>query len=153
MNSVLAVGMMSGTSMDGVDAALVETNGTDHVRPVDFLSLPYGAAGRDALRLAMARALLMDAPATRPEIDEAARLVDRRHIEAATALLERNGLSGRNVHVIGYHGQTIAHRPDRGWTWQIGDGQALADALGVAVVGGFRPAGDSGARAVGKRGG
>src|SRR3546814_2321619 len=95
MNSVLAVGMMSGTSMDGVDAALVETNGTDHVRPVDFLSLPYGAAGRDALRLAMARALLMDAPATRPEIDEAARLVDRRHIEAATALLERNGLSGR----------------------------------------------------------
>src|SRR3546814_2851631 len=88
----------------------------------------------------MARALLMDAPATRPEIDEAARLVDRRHIEAATALLERNGLSGRDVHVIGYHGQTIAHRPDRGWTWQIGDGQALADALGVAVDDDFRTA-------------
>src|SRR3546814_19850426 len=42
----------------------------------------------------------------------------RRHTEAATALLERNGLSVRDVHVIGYHGQTIAHRPDRGWTWQ-----------------------------------
>src|SRR3546814_2163109 len=55
-------------------------------------------------------------------------------------LLERNGLSGRDVHVIGYHGQTIAHRPDRGWTWQIGDGQALADALGVAVVDDFRTA-------------
>src|SRR3546814_15867291 len=106
----------------------------------DVCSSDLGAAGRDALRLAMARALLMDAPATRPEIDEAARLVDRRHIEAATALLERNGLSGRDVHVIGYHGQTIAHRPDRGWTWQIGDGQALADALGVAVVDDFRPA-------------
>ena len=140
MNSVLAVGMMSGTSMDGVDAALVETNGTDHVRPIDFLSLPYGAAERDALRLAMARALLMEAPTARPEIDEAVGLVDRRHIEAATALLECNGLSGRDVHAIGYHGQTIAHRPDRGWTWQIGDGQALADALGVAVVDDFRTA-------------
>src|SRR3546814_13624323 len=109
MNSVLAVGMMSGTSMDGVDAALVETNGTDHVRPVDFLSLPYGAAGRDALRLAMARALLMDAPATRPEIDEAARLVARRHLEAAPALLERTGLLRRAVPVIRYPGQTIPH--------------------------------------------
>src|SRR3546814_13674264 len=88
----------------------------------------------------MARALLMDAPATRPEIDEAARLVDRRHIEAATALLERNGLSGRDVRVIRYHGQTLPHRPDRGWTWQIGDGQGVAKALGVAVVVDFRPA-------------
>src|SRR3546814_1178374 len=95
MNSVLAVGMMSGTSMDGVDAALVETNGTEHVRPVDFMSLPYGAAGRDALRLALARAPLMDAPPTRPKIDEAARLVDRVHIVAATALAERQGHIGR----------------------------------------------------------
>src|SRR3546814_8810163 len=93
--------------MCGVDAGVVETKGTDHVRPVDFLSLPYGAAERDALRLAMARALLMDAPTVRPEIDEAACLVDRRHIEAATALLERNGLIGRDVHVIGNHGQNI----------------------------------------------
>src|SRR3546814_19725847 len=101
MNSVLAVGMMSGTSMDGVDAALVETNGTDHVRPVDFLSLPYGAAGRDALRLAMARALLIDAPATRPEIAQAPRLVDRRNNEERPALLGRTGPSRQG----GTHGQ------------------------------------------------
>src|SRR3546814_20402105 len=102
----------------------------------DVCSSDLGAAERDALRLDMARALLMDAPTVRPEIDEAACLVDRRHIEAATALLESNGLSGRDVHVIGYHGQTIAHRPDRGWSWQIRQGQALAAALGVAGVSG-----------------
>lgn len=140
MNSMLAVGLMSGTSMDGVDAALIETDGEHMVNPRDFISRPYTSDERDALRAAMARALNMDAPGGDPLIDAASAIVDGCHIRAVEALLDKAGLSAAAIGIIGYHGQTVAHRPDRGWTWQIGDGQALADALGVAVVDDFRSA-------------
>lgn len=126
--------------MDGVDAALIETDGEYVVRPLDFLSLSYTDAERDILRRAMARALSLPAPSSHPEITAASELIDARHIDIVRSLMARSGLSAGNVHVIGYHGQTVAHRPDRGWTWQIGDGQVLADALGATVVDDFRSA-------------
>src|SRR3546814_223821 len=66
--------------------------------------------------------------------------VDRRHMGAGRALVAKSGHSAEGIEVVGYHGQTVAHRPDRGWTWQIGDGQVLADALGATVVDDFRSA-------------
>lgn len=138
MNSVLAVGLMSGTSMDGVDAALIETDGDMLVRPLDFISLPYTNGERDTLRKAMAAALAMETPRDHADIAAAGALVDRRHIEAVRALLAQGGHEAADIALIGYHGQTVAHRPDRGWTWQIGDGQVLADALGITVVDDFR---------------
>src|SRR3546814_13924922 len=140
MNSCVAVGLRSGTSMDGGDAALIETDGEDMVRPLSFVSQPYADTERDVLRAAMARALSLDAPAVHPEIAAASALVDRRHIEAVRALLAKSGHSAEEIEVVGYHGQTVAHRPDRGWTWQIGDGEVLADALGPTVVDAFRSA-------------
>ena len=140
MNSMLAVGLMSGTSMDGVDAALIETDGDGIARPLGFVSTSYGMADRDVLRAASARALAMAAPGDDPLVARAGVLIDLRHIEAVDALLRQTGLHPSAVSVIGYHGQTVAHRPDCGWTWQIGDGQVLADAFGVAVVDDFRSA-------------
>lgn len=130
-----AVGLMSGTSMDGIDAALIETDGEGHVRPLGFLSVPYGEDTRKKLRASIERALGVDAPGADPVIDAAAAEITALHAEAVRALLD-----GASADVVGFHGQTIAHRPERGWTWQIGDGAVLARALGIPVVADLRSA-------------
>jgi anhydro-N-acetylmuramic acid kinase len=133
-----AIGLMSGTSLDGIDAALIETDGRDHVLSLAFHSEGYDDRARAVLRAAVDAALAMDAPGADPRVDAATRLLTDAHIAAVRALLRESGDAA--VDVIGFHGQTIAHRPDRGWTWQIGDGAAMARALGIAVVDDFRSA-------------
>ncbi|TVV73232.1 anhydro-N-acetylmuramic acid kinase [Sphingomonas solaris] len=137
---MLAVGLMSGTSLDGIDAALIETDGEGMVRPIAFRSEAWSAQARTMLREASALALTFDRPRTSPEIQLAADLVTRNHILAVRKLLAEAHVLPEEVAVVGFHGQTVAHRPDRGWTWQIGDGEAMARALGVTVVSDFRAA-------------
>lgn len=137
---MLAIGLMSGTSLDGVDAALIETDGEARVRPVAFRTEPYSDAARAELAEATALALTFERPRASPPIVAASDLIVRTHAMVVQKLLRDAGLGAEAVDVIGFHGQTVAHRPDRGWTWQIGDGQALADATGITVVGDFRSA-------------
>ncbi len=137
---MLAVGLMSGTSMDGIDAALIETDGVDAVRRIAFSTEPYDEAFRARLRGAMAAALAMAAPGPYAAIDSVARELTERHAAAVTALLAESGVEAGTVDVVGFHGQTIAHRPDRRWTWQIGDGALLARLTRIKVVSDFRSA-------------
>ncbi len=140
METMLAIGLMSGTSLDGIDAALIETDGAGHIRPVAFHALPYPRHVREQLREAAALAMSFDAPRGNAAIEAAEQMLTRRHIDAVRQLLAKAGVSAEAVDVIGFHGQTIAHRPDRGWTWQIGDGAAMASALGIRVVNDLRSA-------------
>lgn len=135
---MLAIGLMSGTSLDGIDAALVETDGEAHIRPVAFRSEVWSDAARAQLGEATALALAFERPRASPPIVAAAALVDRMHILAVRKLLADASVNPETIGVIGYHGQTIAHRPDRGWTWQLGDGEVLAGALGIRTVADFR---------------
>ena len=137
---VLAVGLMSGTSLDGVDAALIETDGEGLARPIAFRSDPYSDQARQQLREATALALRYDQPRRSPEIVAATEMLTRRHVMAVHQLLRDAGVAADRIEVVGFHGQTVAHRPDRGWTWQIGDGAAMAAALGITVVDDFRGA-------------
>jgi anhydro-N-acetylmuramic acid kinase len=137
---MLAVGLMSGTSLDGIDAALIETDGEGHVRPIAFRSEPYSEAARRQLQDVTRLALTYERPRQSPEIVAAAELLTRRHSLAVHQLMAQASVPLDHVKVIGFHGQTVAHRPDRGWTWQIGDGAALASALGVPVVADLRVA-------------
>jgi anhydro-N-acetylmuramic acid kinase len=134
----LFLGLMSGTSLDGVDAALVETDGEGVARPGASLTLPYGAALRARLRALLDRAerLARDDPA----LAEAERALTDRHAEAVAALLDAAGVAAREIVALGFHGQTILHRPGRRLTWQIGDAARLAAATGIAVVHDFRSA-------------
>lgn len=131
----LVVGLMSGTSADAVDAALVETDGCDHVRLLAVGERPYAPDERALLRRAARRALDLGAPGPDPLVAEAEAMLTRAHAEAVAALPGAAGAS-----LIGFHGATVAHRPDQGWTWQIGDGAALARATGRPVVFDFRSA-------------
>jgi len=136
-----AIGLMSGTSMDGVDVALIETDGRNEVRQGPSLFRPYGAADRKLLRAALMEAVgLTDRLARPPAILACEHMVTRRHAEAVERFLEQNGIAAADVDVVGFHGQTVIHRPREGLTAQIGDGQGLADRLGIPVAFDFRAA-------------
>lgn len=126
-----AIGLMSGTSLDGVDAALIETNGEDQVQCGPSLTVPYTAKLRERLR----RSLGGRTPVKAVERDMTAV-----HAEAVEALLSRIGQKAAAIDVVGFHGQTIVHRPAEGVTWQIGDAAALAARTGIDVVADFRSA-------------
>lgn len=132
---------MSGTSLDGVDAALIETDGEDVAVPGPALGLPYDAEMRALLRKALDDAQTVAAGGPVPySIRDAERRLTETHADAVKALLAKAGLSPRQVALVGFHGQTILHRPAQRWTWQIGDGALLARMTGIDVVNDFRSA-------------
>ena len=135
MARVSAIGLMSGTSYDGVDVALLNTDGQDigRVGPTGYR--PYSEQERAVLRRAIAAAVHLGDRAERPKLlAEAEELVTDTHAEAVEAFLAANGMSASEVKVVGFHGQTVLHRPDRGLTVQLGDGPTLAARLGIPVV-------------------
>lgn len=138
--TMLAIGLMSGTSLDGIDAALIETDGEQAARLVAFRGEPYSDQARAQLAAATQLALGFQRPRASPPVVAAAELITRTHTLAVQKLLRDAGVTASDIGVLGFHGQTVAHRPDRGWTWQIGDGQVLADVTGITTVGDFRSA-------------
>src|SRR5262245_692361 len=136
-----AIGLMSGTSLDGIDVALVETDGEDVVRCGPTGYHPYGEAERASLRAALAEAVHLRDRAARPGVlAEAEQLVTRLHGETVDALLAANGIDRSTIDVTAFHGQTVLHRPEDRLTVQLGDGEALAARLGHPVVFDFRNA-------------
>ena len=125
----LALGLMSGTSLDGIDAALIETDGEALVKPGGGLTIPYDDGLRAGLRNCLGGS---------GDVDGVAEAMTRAHGDAVAALLAAEGVEPGAVHVIGFHGHTIAHRPEEGLSWQIGDGALLAGLTGIDVVGDFR---------------
>jgi len=130
-----AIGLMSGTSLDGVDVALVETDGEriERLGPTGYR--PYSDAERDFLHGALADALQVQARTDRPgRSREAEEMVTRLHAEAVEAFLHDQALSAESIDVVGFHGQTVLHRPESRLTVQLGDGAALARRLRIPVV-------------------
>ena len=121
---VRALGAMSGTSLDGVDAAVVDTDGAQIFGFGDTFYRPYSETERATLRAALGRW------PDEPGVAKAAEVVEQAHIEAL------QGFS--DVDLIGFHGQTLAHDPKGRGTHQAGSGAMLAGALGKIVVWDFR---------------
>ena len=128
----LFIGLMSGTSADGMDAALVDFS--DGVRLIDAINLPYSDVFRQQLRdLAIA---------TSARVRDLA-LLDRHIAEQSVAaineLLQRNALSCEDVTAVGSHGHTLRHKsqPD-GFSWQVGDPSWIAEHTGITCIADFR---------------
>jgi anhydro-N-acetylmuramic acid kinase len=128
-NGVWALGLMSGTSLDGIDAALIKTDGEQVFEFGAWHTEPYDDAFRNRMR---------EAVHGRGDMLAAERDLTLRHVEAVRALLKQADLSHKDVHVIGFHGQTVMHRPAEHLTWQIGNGALMADKTGIDVVCDFR---------------
>ncbi len=125
------VGLMSGTSLDGIDAALLLSDGTAVLERGANLTLPYDAAFRERLRCCFGG---------KGAIAEVERDLTERHAAAVEALLAKAGLKRSAIGLIGFHGQTILHAPEERRTWQIGDGALLARLSGIPVAYDFRSA-------------
>jgi anhydro-N-acetylmuramic acid kinase len=125
----LALGLMSGTSRDGIDAALLETDGQTHVQAGPWDSYPYPEAFR---------AHLAEAIAGQGDMAAVERELTDRHAEAVEALLAKAGVPTGAVRVLGFHGHTVAHDPAQRHTRQIGDSARLARLTGIDVLGDFR---------------
>ncbi len=123
---------MSGTSVDGVDVALIETDGETVASRGPSTTLPYAEPLRKQIRGVFG--------AEKP--DAATRAAEQAltdiHVDAVRRWSAESGIALSTIDVVGFHGQTITHRPERRFTWQIGDGAALARALGVKVVNDLR---------------
>ena len=128
-----AIGLMSGTSLDGVDVALIETDGHDYAKPLAFYYTAYSDEQRAIIRPTFG---MKDRQA--PEVLAAEDIVTKRHAEAVNALMVQEQLQPEDIDIIGFHGQTIYHAPKDGITIQIGDGAALAKATGIDVAYNFR---------------
>lgn len=129
--SHLYIGVMSGTSLDGLDIALIEQADTPHLLATHYRPLP------DSLRHAL---LALCSPGA----DELARaaVAEQQWAELAAdcinTLLAQQGLSPSSIRAIGSHGQTVRHEPARGFTIQIGNPALLAERTGISVVADFR---------------
>src|SRR6202051_67854 len=136
-----AIGLMSGTSLDGVDIALIETDGK---RVKSFGPSGYRAytdTERGLLRQALTEAVHLPQRDARPGIlREAERAVTIAHAEAVAAFTAQNHLSREDVDIVGFHGQTVLHRPAQKMTVQIGEPTPLAKAIHIPVMHDFRAA-------------
>ncbi|WP_408737416.1 anhydro-N-acetylmuramic acid kinase [Acetobacter senegalensis] len=131
---LITVGLMSGTSLDGVDAAILTTDGTQIFSHGPALTLPYSPALRTRLRALLDEATHCNAQDAQVLAAEQA-LTDV-HVQAVLTLCDKAG--GITPDLIGFHGQTILHEPGR--TWQIGDAARLSAATNTPVIHDFRSA-------------
>lgn len=130
-----AIGLMSGTSIDGVDAALIETDGENHVARRCSISLAYDEAFRALLRQALSDAAQITSRDERPGcLGAVEHELTLRHVAAVERLLVEAGRAPADIDLIALHGQTVLHRPHDRLTVQIGDGAMLAAATGIDVV-------------------
>jgi len=130
-----AIGLMSGTSMDGIDAALIETDGDEIFAFGPTASAPYDAIFRQRLKSLAGRR-----PDDAPETEAAVRDLTERHAEVVLSLVRDAGLAPADIDLLGFHGQTVFHDPGAGETFQIGDGALLAELTGIDTVADFRSA-------------
>jgi len=136
-----ALGLMSGTSLDGVDVALIETDG----RKIKALGPSgyrrYSDRERSLLRQALAEATQLPQRDARPgALAGAEYAVTIAHAEAVAAFRAQHRISCEDIDIVGFHGQTVLHRPEQRLTVQIGDGAALAKAIHIPVMYDFRAA-------------
>ena len=130
-----AIGLMSGTSLDGIDVAMLDTDGegVERLGPTGYR--PYSDEERVFLAAALEDAAGIEGRQDRRgRLAQAEELITRAHAEAVEAFLRDNALTAADVDVIGFHGQTVLHRPEQGLTVQLGDGAALAGRIGAPVV-------------------
>ena len=136
-----AIGLMSGTSLDGVDVALIETDGKRVTAFGPSGYRPYTEGERAVLREALAAAIRLTQREARPGvIGDAEEIVTRAHAEAVAAFTAQNRIAREDIDIVGFHGQTVLHRPAQRLTVQIGDAAALAKAIHVPVMYDFRAA-------------
>lgn len=132
---IRALGLMSGTSMDGIDVALLATDAEARVERGPAMTFPYGEDMRALIREAITDARETPDRGVRVgAMPHAERELTERHAAAVSAFLRKQGIARETIDVIGFHGHTVLHQPARGITIQLGLGEMLAELTRLSVV-------------------
>ena len=127
--TINALGLMSGTSLDGVDIALIKTDGEKNIILKNFKTYPYKKSLINKIQN------FID---TREGIKNTNYLLTKFHADSILSFINNNNINYYDIDVIGFHGQTIYHNPNESWTWQLGEGQDLSTLVNIPVVSNFR---------------
>jgi anhydro-N-acetylmuramic acid kinase len=130
--ATVSVGLMSGTSGDGVDAALLDTDGENKIGFLGGITLPY----EDDLRYRLIEASQHDTPLS--EVLRIEKEITLHHVRAVQQLLGQHPKLAKKVEIVGFHGHTVRHVASEGLTMQIGNPWILSRDLGLPVVADFR---------------
>ena len=130
--ATVAVGLMSGTSGDGVDAALLDTDGENKIGFLGGLTLPYD----EDLRGRLLETSQHDVPLS--EVLRIEKEISEHHVEAVRRLLAEHPKLAKKVEIVGFHGHTVRHSASDGITMQIGNPWILSRDLKLPVVSDFR---------------
>ncbi|HZH09110.1 MAG TPA: anhydro-N-acetylmuramic acid kinase [Microvirga sp.] len=133
---VKAIGVISGTSMDGIDVSIVETDGEAFVKPGPGRTFAYPADLRKTLQELIAQ----PQRAQSEPLEDLERAVTKAHMDAIRRFMEEARIPAKDVGLIGFHGQTVYHRPEIRFTRQLGLGDMVAKELGIDTVDRFRHA-------------
>jgi anhydro-N-acetylmuramic acid kinase len=135
MTQTCAIGLMSGTSMDGIDLAMLATDGENSVRRGPSFFVPYEASFRRRIEAALEDAKAIVSRGERPgDLAALEREITERHADAVARFLAEGANGWGRPEIIGFHGQTVLHRPQAALTVQLGDGPLLASLTGLPVV-------------------
>jgi len=127
--TINVLGLMSGTSLDGVDIALIKTDGKKKIILKKFKTYPYKKSLINKIQN------FID---TRVGIKNTNYLLTKFHADSILSFIKNNNINFDDIDVIGFHGQTIYHSPNESWTWQLGEGQDLSTLVNIPVISNFR---------------
>lgn len=135
MALLTAIGLMSGTSMDGIDIAILRSDGANVLEFGPSMAVAYDAAFRRRIEASLETAKAIVRREDRPgDLAEMEREITMRHARAVSDFLLSLPAEWQKPDLIGFHGQTVLHRPHLGVTVQLGDGALLARETGIPVV-------------------
>ena len=126
---VVSLGLMSGTSLDGVDIALIKTDANQLVKLGSFKTYRYSNTLINKIK---------EFIINRNNIKDINLLITRFHAVSIKSFLNNFKIKKSEIDIIGFHGQTIFHSPEQRWTWQLGDGQYLSNLVNIPVISNFR---------------
>jgi anhydro-N-acetylmuramic acid kinase len=130
-----ALGLMSGTSLDGIDVAVIETDGERVLGRGFAATYPYSGPFREKLRAGLAEAATLRCRTARPgRLALLEQYLTELHAEAVSHYLADHQIEPSSIDLVGFHGQTVLHRPEARLTVQLGDGPLLSRRLGLPVV-------------------
>lgn len=127
-----AIGLMSGTSMDGIDLALIESDGQNIINRQSFAYTTYTEDLKEKLQNIIYKAPDLE---TIKDVENELTLI---HANLVNDFLAKNNISKDEIDLVAFHGHTILHIPEKNITWQIGNGHLLAEKTGIDVICDFR---------------
>ena len=135
-NSLKALGLMSGTSMDGIDASIIQSDGEDSLNIIEEIYVPYSKDFSKRLsnyieKIENNEQILN----TKNEYLNLEKELTLLHANISSEIINK---SRQNIDLVGFHGQTIIHKPNLGYTVQMGDSNLLSKLLKLNVVSDFR---------------